>query len=205
MTDFDQAKRDKTRRTLLNYMEHHGIGVPRLAKRISESTERDYKIPVKTLQRFLGGHIRTNDQYVGIFHQFAQMNEPPDPVINAGEALAAFYGDNVRRDYSGSFHATTQMGEASEVTISKEAGFWRVKEVTATGGRSVFDGVAVCSGEAAFFVLKDRLAGLPRTYTVWPQADDKLCGCGTTVNFVSFDPSAAMVPQTHPFEITLRR
>ena len=202
---FDTKTRDRIRRKILHYKNEHGLGAGRLAQRISLALPLEPEIPVKTLQRFLAGIIRTNDLHVGFFKKFSDGLPDPDPLGEVGKSMAAFYGDDVRRDYAGSFHATTQMGEASEVTISKEAGFWRVKEVTATGGRSVFDGVAVCSGEAAFFVLKDRLVGLPRTYTVWTQADDKLCGCGTTVNFVSFDPSAAMVPETHPFEITLRR
>ncbi len=205
MTEFDLSKRDKTRRTLLHYMEQHGIGVPRLAKRIRDNTPKNPIIPVKTLQRFLAGHIRTNDQYVEYFHQFAHMNEPPDPITMAGEALAAFYGENPGRDYSGWFSADTVRGELSEVTISREAGFWRVKEVTSIPGHCVFDGVLVCSGEAAFFVLKDRLAGLPRTYTVWPTKDDKLHGYGTTVPRPSFDSSHGLNFRTETFGILLSR
>lgn len=205
MTEFDQAQREETRQALLRYMRQHKIGVPRLARRIRESVERNPIIPEKTLQRFLAGHIRTYDQYVEFFRRFAETNAPPDPVTTAGAALAALYGQNARRDFSGAFHATTQTGEDSNVTISVETGFWRVKEITQYEGRSVFDGVAVSSSEGAFFVLKDRLAGLPRTYTVWPQENDELHGCGTTVRFLNYDFGSTAVPYIRSFEIKLRK
>ncbi|WP_395697952.1 hypothetical protein [Methylocella sp.] len=65
-------------------MQQHKIGTPRLAKRISESVPRNPQIPVKTLQRFLAGNMRTSDMYVGFFSVFAEQNVPRDPVTELG-------------------------------------------------------------------------------------------------------------------------
>ncbi|WGJ13872.1 hypothetical protein QEV83_14505 [Methylocapsa sp. D3K7] len=201
---FDTKTRDRIRRKILRYKNEHGLGVGRLAKRISLALPLEPEIPVKTLQRFLAGIIRTNDLHVGFFEKFSDGLPDPDPLGEVGKSMAALYGKSGRRDFSG-VYATMQTGEGSEVTVSQEPGFWRVKEVTRTGGHSVFDGVAVCSSEGAFFVLKDRLAGLPRTYTVWPQENDELHGCGTTIGFVSFYPRTATAPRIRSFEIKLRK
>ena len=68
MTEYDLAQRERIREALLAYMKEHKIGVPRLAARIKEAVHRNPEIPVKTLQRFMKGEVRTIDMHVG-FHR----------------------------------------------------------------------------------------------------------------------------------------
>ena len=65
MTEYDLAQRERIRETLLSYMKEHKVGVPRLAARIKEAVHRNPEIPVKTLQRFMKGEVRTIDMHVG--------------------------------------------------------------------------------------------------------------------------------------------
>jgi hypothetical protein len=205
--EHDREARARIRNKLLHYMREHGIGAPELTARIyaAEKTERKVTLGISTVQRFLANKVRTVESYVDMFERFTKDFPSPDPLLEVGKSMAALYGKSGGRDFSGVFYATMQTGEDSEVTVSQEPGFWRVKEITRSGGHSVFDGVAVCSREGAFFVLKDKLAGLPRTYTVWPQENDELHGCGTTIRLVSFDPRIAMAPYIRSFEIKLRK
>ena len=72
MTEYDLAQRERIRETLLAYMKEHKIGVPRLAARIKETVHRNPEIPVKTLQRFMKGEVRTIDMHVGFLAQFVE-------------------------------------------------------------------------------------------------------------------------------------
>jgi hypothetical protein len=190
MSEFDLAQREQTRQALLEYMKRHEIGVPRLAKRIRESVSRHPEIPIKTLQRFLKGEIRTNDIYVGFFGQFVEktVTGPTataavqvDPTARVSEALKGFYptaSDDPPMTgpivvYSGKDNGT------SEVTISQKNGCWRVMEV----GRSpkmhvVYDGTLVRIGGAGLFVLRDRLTGLPRIFATQRASQDEFSGHG---------------------------
>lgn len=206
MANFDQAQREAIRTALLAYMKQHGIGVPRLGDRIKKHAPFGTQIPVKTLQRFLANKFWTNDTYVGVLHNFVQANAQPDSIIAAGEGLSRFYGGPPLHDYSGSFTVYTSGAGVSELTARREANYWRVKEVYVLAGRSVFDGILIGCGYAALFVLKDRLAGLPRTYTVWFCQDRKLRGHGTGVRGFtaqSATSQSADNTQTVSFEITL--
>ena len=100
---FNTKTRDRIRRKILHYKKEHKLGIGRLAKRITLAHDRQPKIPVKTLQWFLAGKIRTRDVSVGFFEKFADGLPDPDPVVEVGNSMAAFYGQNVRRDFSGAF------------------------------------------------------------------------------------------------------
>lgn len=65
MTEYDLPHRERIREALLIYMKEHKVGVPRLAQRIEQTVHRNPIIPVKTLQRFLKGDVRTVDMQVG--------------------------------------------------------------------------------------------------------------------------------------------
>ena len=79
MTEYDLAQRERIRQTLLAYMKEHKIGVPRLAARIKEAVHRNPEIPVKTLQRFMKGEVRTIDMHVGFLAQFVEKVSKVDP------------------------------------------------------------------------------------------------------------------------------
>jgi hypothetical protein len=85
-SNFDLAARLRLRGRLLRYMEEHGIGSPALQSRIAKSAGRSSDlIPLKTLQRFLGGDGRTNDGMLALIAGFA--DKLPDE--NRAEEFAA--------------------------------------------------------------------------------------------------------------------
>jgi hypothetical protein len=191
----DNEARQIVRNKLLHYMHAHGIGVPRLAKRIKASHALGLEVTDKTLQRFLAGAIRTNDFAVAICHRLAESLTAFDPIAALGERLSVFYGVTNGRDYSGTYHSDTRVLDTadlevrgdSNIDISADAGFWRVTEKTAPGlDPVIYDGVLVCSGDAAVVVLKDRLAGLARNYMLWPE-NETLHGHGATMRFLPGD------------------
>lgn len=92
-TRFDQADRDRIRRTLLRYMEENRIGVPTLQKLVAEANDvRLDHVPLKTLQRFLGDTHRSNDIMVRFCHRFTSDLPDEDPLAELGEALVSFLG-----------------------------------------------------------------------------------------------------------------
>ena len=106
MTEYDLAHRERIRETLLSYMKEHKIGVPRLAARIKEAVHRNPEIPVKTLQRFMKGEVRTIDMHVGFLAQFVEKASNIDPTPRLGSALAAFYSSQDKTDWSGTFQVS---------------------------------------------------------------------------------------------------
>ena len=84
MTEYDLAQRERIRETLLAYMKEHKIGVPRLAARIKETVHRNPTVPVKTLQRFMKGEVRTIDMQVGFLAQFVEKVSKEDPTPRLG-------------------------------------------------------------------------------------------------------------------------
>ncbi len=105
MTEYDLAQRERIRQALLAYAKEHKIGVPRLAARVKETVHRNPEIPVKTLQRFMKGEVRTLDQYVGFLAQFVDKMAQVDPTPRLGVALSAFYSSKDRTDWAGTFRA----------------------------------------------------------------------------------------------------
>jgi hypothetical protein len=192
MTEYDLAQREQIREALIAYAKEHKIGVPRLASRIKENVHRNPTIPVKTLQRFMKGEVRTVDQYVGFLAQFAEKVSKADATPRLGFALSAFYSSKDKTDWSGTFIALEsaqserESTEAyqSKVEIVMDQGMWRVKEVDTTGGSyQVYDGAMTSSGSTIVIVLKDRLVGLPRTITVCGQGNGSYDGVATAAYF----------------------
>lgn len=74
-------------------MQENRIGVPTLQKLIAEANDLTLdRIPLKTLQRFLGDTHRSNDVMVRFCHRFAAGLEDDDPLDSFGEALVSFWG-----------------------------------------------------------------------------------------------------------------
>lgn len=90
---FDQADRDRIRRALLRYMRDNAIGVPTLQKLIAEANDLSLdRVPLKTLQRFLGNTHRTNEAIVRFCNRFAVDLDEVDPITALGEQASAFLG-----------------------------------------------------------------------------------------------------------------
>jgi hypothetical protein len=189
--EHDREARDRIRNRLLHYMREHGIGAPELTVRIYNAQEPKQLKPVgiSTVQRFLANKVRTVESYVDMFERFTKDFPSPDPLREVGKSMAAFYGTPSDKEYAGVYSGNGVLVSIrkdferpfnSQVVISSDAEFWRITEATGHPDHAIYDGVLVCSGKAVIAVMKDRLRGLPRTYTVWPRSDDKLHGCGTT-------------------------
>jgi hypothetical protein len=216
MSEYDLAQRERIRETLLSYMKEHKVGVPRLAARIKETVHRNPEIPVKTLQRFMKGEVRTIDMHVGFLAQFVEKVSKEDPTLRLGFALSAFYPSKDNGDLSGRF-AASEISEwepdsndryRSNIEIAIDQGVWRVKEVTTTAGsHQVYDGAMTSSGSTIFIVLKDRLLGLPRTITVRRVPSGDYNGVATAAYFAGRkDPIASQFSvYTRSVRIELRR
>lgn len=185
---FDTTTRERIRLRILHYKKQHGIGVVRLAERITLANAHKPEIPIKTLQRFLAGKMRTSDLYVGFFEKFAEGLPDPDPVREVGRSMATLYGAPGERDYTGvysgkgilvSHQKDFKRPFNSEVIIRGDEQFWRITERVGHPDHAIYDGVLVCSGEVAIAVMKDRLTGLPRSYIL----AKNLFGCGTTMPY----------------------
>ena len=191
---FDVAERELIRKKLIRYAKENGMGAPTLAERITASHPRGTELPLSTLQRFLAGRGK-NKSCVELCHHFVERRTFSDPSAALGERLFIFYGAGNGRDYSGTYRcdigttdaAETEFAGHSEINIAADTGFWRVTETTVPDlSRAIYDGVLVCSGDAAVVVLKDRLAGLARSYMLWPE-NEILHGHGATVRFLPGD------------------
>jgi hypothetical protein len=214
---FDIAERELTRKKLIRYAKENGIGAGRLAKRIKDSDPRETEIPVSTLQRFLGNLMRTNEPAVRLCYRFAESLVVSDSSAALGERLFVFYGAGNGRDYSGTYRSEIRTADVaqmefaghSEINIAADTGFWRVTETTAPDlNRAIYDGVLVCSGNAAVVVLKDRLAGLARSYMLWPESET-LHGHGATMRFLPGDTTEVWdkfkISGIEPIRIRLRK
>lgn len=90
---FDLADRDRIRRALLRYMQERAIGVPTLQKEIATANNLTLdRVPLKTLQRFLGNTHRSNDALIRFCAQFISALPEDDPLTAFGEQMAAFLG-----------------------------------------------------------------------------------------------------------------
>lgn len=170
---FSRAERELTRKKLIRYMEENGIGAPRLARRIQAVNFGRPEIPVKTLQRFLTGRMRTNDSSVALFYRFAASLPDPDTITALGERLSLFYGPGNVRDYSGIYACiptSFEKNHKSVINVIADGEFCRVTEKKDPQlGHAIYDGVLVCSRDAAVVVLKDRQTDLARNYLLWPE------------------------------------
>ena|SRR5208337_693610 len=216
MAEYDLAQRERIRETLLAYVKEHKIGVPRLAARIKETVHRNPEIPVKTLQRFMKGEVRTIDMHVGFLASFVETVSKEDPTPRLGSALRAFYSSLDKTDWSGSFSADeyepahdNQDYYSSKIEIALDQGTWRVKEVISTAASpQVYDGAMTSSESTIFMVLKDRLAGLPRTITVCRRSNGKYDGVATAGYFPRSEDRGFLLrfrAETRSAQIQLKR
>ena len=159
--------------------------------------------------------MRTNEPAVRLCYRFPESLVVSDSTAALGERLLVFYGAGNGRDYSGTYRseirtadvAETEFAGHSEINIAADTGFWRVTEKTAPGlNHVIYDGVLVCSGDAAVVVLKDRLAGLARNYMLWPE-NETLHGHGATMRFLPGDTTEVWdkfkISGIEPIEIRL--
>jgi hypothetical protein len=206
MTEYDLAQRERIRETLLSYMKEHKVGVPRLAARIKEAVHRNPEIPVKTLQRFMKGEVRTIDMHVGFLGQFVEKISKEDPTLRLGFALSAFYSYQDKTDWTGTFVAEELdppgIGLAetirSKIEIVRDQGTWRVRE-SPISQRRVYDGAMTSSGNTVVIVLRDRLHGLPRTITVCAKGKGHFEGVATAAYF-----PRSLTPAMSPFRAATR-
>ncbi|MDQ6866886.1 MAG: hypothetical protein M3178_00190 [Pseudomonadota bacterium] len=214
---FDLAERELSRKKLIRYAKENGIGAGRLAKRIKAADPRETEIPVSTLQRFLGNLMRTNEPAVRLCYRFAESLVVSDSSAALGERLFVFYGAGNGRDYSGTYRSEIRTADVaqmefaghSEINIAADTGFWRVTEKTAPDlNHAIYDGVLVCSGDAAVVVLKDRVAGVARNYMLWPESET-LQGHGAAMRFLPGDTTEVWdkfkISGIEPIEIRLRK
>ncbi len=168
---FDLATRERISQKLLHYKQSHGIGVHRLEARISATHPRNPDISIKTLQRFLGGTLRINDQYMGYLSLFAESLPELDPVGELGLAMAAMFGASGKSPspppYAGTYAVSLDLDEESGVArLEWDKTFWRFHETMKVGGHLVYDGVMVHARNALHVLLKDRLLGRAKVYTL---------------------------------------
>jgi hypothetical protein len=169
---FDLEARTRIRTALIAYMTGHKIGVPTLAQRVSDANTRKPEVPIKTLQRFLAGEMRTNDGFVGLCARFAEGLPVPDPVGDLGRAMVSLYRGQTSRlvgDYM-----TTPFGPELEyegvpsndstnawfITSIADNGFCRVTmKVEPT--HAILDGAAVLAINYEVISMADRLTNEP--------------------------------------------
>lgn len=88
---YEDDARQRIRRALLRYLETQAIGVPKLQSVIAATTRRSVDlIPLKTLQRFLKGEMRTNDVMVGICADFVASLPMPRITEDFGDMMMRF-------------------------------------------------------------------------------------------------------------------
>ena len=148
MTEYDLAQRERIRETLLAYMKEHKIGVPRLAARIKEAVHRNPEIPVKTLQRFMKGEVRTIDMHVGFLAQFVEkvsrrMQRRDWVLLSARSILPrikpigpAHSQPTESRAFAGNMIARRLYDQRLKLSAIRERGASR--EVAAFAGRTIF-------------------------------------------------------------------
>ncbi|MFA5947822.1 MAG: hypothetical protein WC806_02520 [Candidatus Gracilibacteria bacterium] len=189
---FDAKTRDTVRRKLLAYMQQHAIGVVRLAARVSEANPRNPEIPIKTLQRFLAGRMRTSDIYVGFFHRFAAQLPEPDTIGELGRSMGAFFAapsssGAADLDYAGTFDVEDSQEEPGqdrpEMTIEAAGGFWRILERKSGDGHLIYDGVLVRAGATALAAERDRLMSFPKLYMLCNTQAEGIFGCVLSIDF----------------------
>ena len=161
----DLAGQEALRRTLRLYAKAHGIGVPRLASRISADNPKRIEVPIKTLARFLAGH-RVNDAALTACASFA--HKVDDPLTPLGETLQRCFGTALllEGDISGSY-VVVHNNVVCPVEITAEQQFWRMTERDRNSAR-IYEGIVIHMAGVFVAFLKDRIFGLPRNYHLKP-------------------------------------
>lgn len=190
---YEDDARQRIRRALLRYLETQAIGVPKLQSVIAATTRRSVDlIPLKTLQRFLKGEMRTNDVMVGICADFVASLPMPRITEDFGDMMMRFLAaDNpgVLEEASVAPGLPPNMRVVAErvaptVNDSDPKGIPRVhhsrlmldpvphgrfsvvrEELADDGGHARAEGVLFERSGNVFALLRDNLTGLPKVYT----------------------------------------
>ena len=188
------------RRTLNDYMEHHGIGVAELARRIAQGAGRaPGDVSDTKLLRFLAGRERAAGELAGLCATFAErQTEALDPATALGDALAAFGqcdADEERRAaVCGTYEVTVHLPAIESysmkepavahgtITFAPVAGRPYLRAVERARDRSsirlreeaapdhVFEGVALMQAHGLALFLRDTLTRRPKIYVLDDQA-----------------------------------
>lgn len=129
---YDAPERERIRRLLLRYKEDHGVGVPTLQLRIAEvvGDGNPDRVPLKSLQRFLGATHRTDDALVDHCMNFLMTVAPPPAEDGLADSLSRFLGLELTSgegcaalagEYNGRFLApgATRFDEEGKFAFSK--------------------------------------------------------------------------------------
>jgi hypothetical protein len=170
---FDIAEQDAIRRKLIAYSKAHRIGVIRLARRIQEADSKGIAIPVKTLQRFMGGD-RVNDAALNACARFA--DKVDDPITALGDYLSRIYGTPIVGDLGNHDFTIIRNGIECPVTVTREGNFWRMIERDRSSHR-IYEGVLIYTAGTKVAFLKDRAFSLPRTYHLTSRWTDPVYFC----------------------------
>jgi hypothetical protein len=158
--DLDLDEQENVRRGLKLYCKAHGIGVPTLAKRITDADPQKIRVSVKTLQRFLAGERIREVAALNAYARFSDRTQ--DPLTALGTALCRLQGTDTKDDISGSYILLRGNAECP-VTITKQADFWRMTVRDRDAAR-IYEGVVINTMGVFVAHLKDRVFGLPRHY-----------------------------------------
>jgi hypothetical protein len=174
MTDyptFDIEARDRIRNGLLNYKNAHGIGAPKMARRISEVNLNRPKVGYRTLARFLARQHDPKDHFIAYCDKFLRgLPAAPDPSSELARSLMSFYGMESQDDLVGNYGLFRFSREENEarpeavVSVVRDSDFFRVTQKDTDANR-FFDGVLVVATQnIKIFALKERMTRLPRLY-----------------------------------------
>lgn len=192
-TYFDAAERDRLRRALLRYMEDNRIGVPTLQRLVAEANDIVVdRVPLKTLQRFLGDTHRSNDAMVRFCQRFVATTPDDDPVDQFGEQAAAFHAtpapplalDQCAGTFEGiaevrqkglALHNPDATTKVSDLILTERTGArflraeqfvsgWRADAAPKDKARRAYEGAAVMTAAGLVILLRNILTGAPRTY-----------------------------------------
>jgi hypothetical protein len=159
--DLDLTEQDRVRRALMAYKMAHGIGTPRLSRRIKAAHPREAVVPVRTLSRFLAGE-RINPMALMICATFlAQLPDKPTLTQTLADTLKAFYATSPPDIQPGSYSVTEGQRLVSEVTLTPSDGFLVMKEMAQP--HAIYDGLLVNTG-TMIAILRDQLMLLPRLH-----------------------------------------
>jgi len=161
--DFDDAERERIRRRLDNYAKNRGLGMPTLAKRISDATPNNPKINHRTLARFIGEKHTTNRLLVKWCQDFLK-EAAPDPLKDMAEGLKGFYGSGASFWLDGTYfiwsHTDDLPTRTGTADIRADDGFFRVP-LESTVDHAIYDGILLSTGPMSSLMLKNRLTGQP--------------------------------------------
>jgi hypothetical protein len=172
MTDyptFDIEARDRIRTGLLNYKRAHGIGTPKMARRISEVNINHPTVAHRTLARFLARQHDPHDHFIAWCDKFLRgLPAAPDPSWELAKGLMSFYGIEEMNGFAGDYTLFTNGNDdrpQATLSVTQDAGFCRVSQKD-IGHNRFFDGVSVATQNTNIVALKNRMTRVPRLYKI---------------------------------------